>query len=129
MGKQRYSVTDIAEILIEEIQEFKKSAIDIQKSSQILKNTSIEINPASINHFQDLTKDLDKMINDHVTTMKKIVEKNVMRLPNWFYTVLTICVAIMIGFSIYTYYKLENYNFLELENQYLKTEIEKLRNN
>ncbi len=54
MKKQRLNVTEVAEILIDEIDTFKRSAEEIKAISEKLKSTTVQIDTESMNRLEML---------------------------------------------------------------------------
>jgi hypothetical protein len=125
MTKQRYNVSDIAEILIEEIEAFKKSAELIKQSTEKLQQTEVGISEESLLALTTMLKENEKNQEKFATHLAVLTSKNSLRLPNWVFAMLLGFFLVLVGFSVYTMKKVENVKNLELEVEYYKSELEK----
>ncbi|MFA6402419.1 MAG: DUF6730 family protein [Salinivirgaceae bacterium] len=129
MTKQRYNVSDIAEILIEEIEAFKKSAESIKLSTDKLQQTKVEISKESIELLVRVLEVNQEKQKAFSILLEKIISKSNTRLPNWVIAVVFGFFLAFIGFSFFTYKKVEKVKLLESHNEYLEIELLKtLRN-
>lgn len=126
MTKQRYNVSDIAEVLIDEIENFKKSAASIQSSTEKLQQTKVDINPQSLDYLFKMMEANQRKLEAHYKLFESIIKDNKPRAPNWLLAVIVGFFLSFIGVSIYTYTKLEYLKVLELDRDYYQSELEKV---
>ncbi len=122
MAKKRYNVSDIAELLIEEMEAFNKSAESIKKATDTLKNTKVEIAQKSLDTLKQIFNENKEREQAYLHQLSTVLSKNKARLPNWILTLVLGFFLSVIGFSIYTYKQLEKVSLLEVENEYLKAD-------
>lgn len=124
MNKNRYSVSDIAEVLIEEISEFKKSANLIKDSTNKLMQTKVDINEDSLKRFDNLIDLQAKNQNAFIERLEDINKKNKLRPPSWLIGLLLAFTVLIAAFAITTYREINKVRILEYELDLYKGEID-----
>lgn len=113
MKKQRYNVSEVAELLLQEMESFKASA-------ERLKSTTVKIDEKSLEEFRSLVekqeqieKEADKKRSAFLDKIKGFEEKRSDRMPNGLlYAIIVLFVAIM-AFSAYALNQYENLNYIK----------------
>ncbi len=113
MKKQRYNVSEVAELLLQEMESFKASA-------ERLKSTTVKIDEKSLEEFRSLVekqeqieKEADKKRSAFLDKIKGFEEKRSNRMPNGLlYAIIVLFVAIM-AFSAYALNQYENLNYIK----------------
>lgn len=126
MTKQRYNVSDIAEVLIDEIENFKKSAASIQSATEKLNQIKVDINPQSLDYLLKIMETNQRKLEAHYKLFESIINDNKPRAPNWVLAVILGFFISFAGVSIYTYKKLEYVKVLESDRDYYQSELEKV---
>ncbi len=125
MKKQRLNVTEVAEILIDEIDTFKRSAEEIKAISEKLKSTTVQIDTESMNRLEMLIekqnereKQADERRQVFLDEISQYEAKNKYRVPRVLLFVLIGLFVLVMAFSVYTMTQLKDFNLLKAQIEY-----------
>ncbi len=114
MAKQRLNVSDIAEVLLQEIDTFKASAKEIKAISEDLKVTTVQIAPESMSEFRQLVErqerteqEAERQRNVFLSEIKALNKKQTTRLPNWLTLAIILLFIAAMTFSIIVWMQLK----------------------
>lgn len=118
MTKQRYNVSEVAELLLQEMDSFKASA-------ERLKSTTIKVDEKSLEEFRSLVdyqerleKQADEKRRAFLDDLSRFEAKRRYRLPNGLtYTLIALLVVVM-AFSAYAWSQLKDLNYLKSKVEY-----------
>lgn len=118
MTKQRYNVSEVAELLLQEMDSFKASA-------ERLKSTTIKIDDKSLEEFRDLVdyqerleKQADEKRRAFLADLSHFEAKRRYRMPNGLmYVLIGLFVATM-AFSAYAWSQFKELNYLKAKIEF-----------
>ena len=118
MTKQRYNVSEVAELLLQEMDSFKASA-------ERLKSTTIKVDEKSLEEFRKLVdyqerleKQADEKRRAFLADLSHFEAKKRYRMPNSLaYALIGLFVAVMV-FSIYAWKQFEGLNYLKAKIEF-----------
>ena len=131
MKKQRYNVSEVAEVLIDEMDNFKASAKELKKLAEEFKQTSLSIDPKSmgelrelIEHQKQMERQADEKRKLFLDEISRFEAKRRYRIPNGlFYALIGLIAAIML-FSAYAWSEFEELNLLKVKVEYHESKKE-----
>lgn len=120
MSKTRHNINTIAEILIDNIDDFKKDAERIEKIVDELKKSKLSVDTTK---FEELIEKRNVQEIAFLIDSKKIQTVRQSRLPNWLLTLIIGLFLSLIGFSFYTHHQLKQVNLLKKENEVMREKL------
>jgi len=131
MKKQRYNVSEVAELLIEEMDNFKSSAKELKELTEELKNTSLQVDPQSIEQLKSLIdqqKEMEQQAEDKrkvfLDDLSQFDNKRRSRLPNGIIYAFIVLIVALTSFSVYSWRKFEELALLKAKVEYLQQKTE-----
>lgn len=131
MKKQRYNVSEVAEILIDEMDSFKASAKELKKLTEEFKQTSLSIDPQSLEELRSLIeqhKGMEQQADEKrrvfLDEISCFEAKRRYRVPNGlFYTLIGLIAAVML-FSAYAWSEFKELNYLKAKIEFYESKQE-----
>lgn len=131
MKKQRYNVSEVAELLIEEMDNFKTSANELKKLTEELKSTSLQVDPQSMDQLKsmiDHQKEMEQQAEDKrkafLDDLRAFDNKKRSRLPNGVIYALVVLFVAVVTFSVYFSKKMEEMSLLKAKIEFLQQKTE-----
>lgn len=114
VNRPRYNVSDVAEVLISKIGEFKTSAEEIKEIVEDLKNLTVPIDSDSMDELRELIREQNKRENEadrqrkqFLDVLSKFNEKQTTRLPNWVLGLIIVSFVTIIGSFFFIWIQLK----------------------
>lgn len=126
MAKKRLNVTDVAEVLIDEINAFKAESVNLRATIEQLKNSKIQLDDESLNKLHAVNDEVKTNLN----SFSKAIAEQESHVSKWVVYLVAFFSLLSIGsiiFGVFQYSKKaapEREEYTQLE-QLLKDEIEK----
>ena len=121
MKKQRYNVSEVAEILIEEIDQFKASVEEIKKTKVKLDPENVEEIKRLVQQQAEREKKIDSKNEAFLADLTALTKKKQSRIPNSLAYALIGLILALIGFSAYSWNKFDELRLLKEKVQYYES--------
>ena len=120
MTKQRYNVSEVAELLLQEMDNFKASAKSLAQQTEELKHTTIQVDEGSMSQLRELIdyhRQMEAEANEKrkafLDDLSHFEAKRRYRMPNGLTYALIVLFVAMMAFSAYVWNQLEELHDLK----------------
>lgn len=127
MKKKRYSIQDIAEVLVDKLDSMELVAERIEKVAEKPLKVDLKAQKELLNEYEVLFNSRKKGENQILADLRDLQSKNKGRLPNWVLAVLFSFFLGLIGSIYFSYSSIKKVELLEQEKTYYKSKYLELK--
>lgn len=121
MTKKRHNIDTIAEILIDKINDFEKSANKIGQLVKTLQESNVKIDTSTL---ERLNRERNEREIAFLSDFKTLTEKKYTRLPNWLLTLILVLFVLVLAFSVYAWNQVDEIKTLKQKVEYYESKKE-----
>lgn len=93
MAKKRLNVTDVAEVLVDKIDDFMKESANLRATVEQLKNAKIELDDSSLNKLHTVNDEVKANLNN----FSRAIAEQESHVPKWFVYLFAFFALLSIG--------------------------------